>query len=101
VAANLNPARLERRDNVRFTPECVQAIIERIAFDLDELAKARRVLDCDDSSPEHPHVRRRRRLGEDPVNVKRLLDVEDELHRRHIYTSDLHERLHGPNQAFW
>ena len=101
VIENLNPARLERRNNVRFTPERVQAIIERIAFDLDELAKARRVIDCDDSSLGHPHVRRRRRLAENPVNVKRLLDIEDELHRRHIYTSDLHQRLHGPGQARW
>ena len=101
VVENLNPARFERRDNVRFTPERVQAIIERIAFDLDELAKARRVIDCDDTSLEDPHVRRRRRLAEDPVNVKRLLDVEEVLHQRHIYTSDLHERLHGPDRAFW
>ena len=36
-----------------------------------------------------------------PVNVKRLLDVEDELHRRRIYASDLPPRLHSHRQARW
>jgi hypothetical protein len=67
VVEKLSPERFERRNKVQFTPERVHKILERIAFDLDELAKARRVIDCDDSSLEHPHVRKRRRMAEDPV----------------------------------
>lgn len=99
VVENLNPERFERRNNVQFTPERVHRILERIAFDLDELAKARRVIDCDDSSLEHPHVRRRRRMAEEPVNLQRLFDVENVLYHRGIYTPALAERLHGPRRS--